>query len=504
MMGANPPATSNTTEHSDVRYAAIDLGAESGRVVVGAFDGSHLTLDEVHRFPNVPVTAGGTLHWDALRLWGDISAGLRKAGAAGDVTSCAVDTWGVDFALLDARGRLLANPVHYRDTRTAGMVDAAFGMVPKAEIYGTTGIQVMEINTLYQLLAMVRAGDPLLGGADRLLMMADLFAHFLSGSTVSEFTLASTSQALDAGTRDWARPMLDRLGIPTGFLPEIVQPGTDVGGLVPDLAAAPGLGATRVILPGSHDTASAVAGTPLASASTAFLSSGTWSLIGLEVREPVISDVAMAANLTNEGGVAGTTRLLRNVVGLWLVQESRRALWPDREPPSYEKLAGLAEAAPAFTAFIDPDDERFLRPGDLPSRVREFCAETGQPVPDDTATLIRVLLESLALRYARAIGQLSAASGHPIDALHIVGGGSNHRLLCRLTADATGLPVKAGPVEATAIGSIAVQAVASGELASVEEARDLVARSFPMTSYEPSGDWAEARARFDAVCSRAV
>jgi rhamnulokinase len=408
----------------------------------------------------------------------------------------------VDFALLDRRGRLLANPVHYRDTRTAGMVDAAFEVVPKAEIYGTTGIQVMEINTLYQLLAMTRADDPLLRDADRLLMMADLFAHFLSGASVSEYTLASTSQALNAGTRDWARPMLERLGIPTGLLPEVVEPGTSVGGLVPDLASAHGLGATRVILPGSHDTASAVAGTPLASPSTAFLSSGTWSLIGLEVPSPVVSDVTLAANLTNEGGVAGTIRLLRNVVGLWLVQESRRTLWADREPPTYEKLTGLAESAPAFTAFIDPDDERFLRPGDLPARVREFCSETGQPVPEDAGTLIRVILESLALRYARAVEQLSAASGHAVNGLHIVGGGSNNRLLSRLTADATGLPVKAGPVEATAIGNIAVQAIASGDLASIAEARELVARSFPMTSYEPSGDWSEARARFDAVCAR--
>jgi rhamnulokinase len=485
-----------------VRYAAIDLGAESGRVVVGAFDGGRLTLDEVHRFPNVPVRAGGTLHWDALRLWGDISAGLRKAGAGGDLASCAVDTWGVDFALLDERGRLLANPVHYRDARTSGMVDAAFGIVPRSEIYTTTGIQVMEINTLYQLLAMVRADDPLLQGADRLLLMADLFAHFLSGSTVAEYTLATTSQALDAGTRDWARPMLERLGIPTRLLPEVAMPGTDVGGLLPDLAASPGLGSTRVVLPGSHDTASAVAGTPLASASTAFLSSGTWSLIGLEVPQPVISDVSLAANLTNEGGVNGTIRLLRNVVGLWLVQESRRVLWADREPPTYDKLTGFAEAATPFTAFIDPDDERFLRPGDLPARVREFCVETGQPVPEDPGTLVRVLLESLALRYARAVEQLAVASGQTVDALHIVGGGSNNRLLCRLAANAIGLPVRAGPVEATAIGNLAVQAIASGELASVAEARTLVARSFPLTTYEPSGDWSEARARFDAICAR--
>jgi rhamnulokinase len=490
------------TERRAVRLAAIDLGAESGRVVVGTFDGSRLSVEDVYRFPNVPVPVAGTLHWDVLRLFGDIVTGLRKAGSTGPIASVGVDTWGVDFGLLDARGRLLANPVHYRDTRTDGMVEAACAVVPRDEIYATTGIQFMPINSLYQLLSMARAGDPLLRQADRLLMMADLFAHFLSGASVAEYTLASTGQALDAVARDWARPMLERLGIPTGLLPEIVPPGTVAGPLLADLAGASGLGSTRVILPGSHDTASAVVGTPIASPSTAYLSSGTWSLIGLEVPQPVISPVSQRANLTNEGGVAGTIRLLRNVVGLWLVQESRRALWPTGDAPSYEDLAGMAGTAPAFTAFIDPDDERFLRPGDLPARVREFCAETGQPVPADTGTLMRVLLESLALRYAAAIDQLAAASGYPIEALHIVGGGANHRLLCRLTAGATGLAVRAGPVEATAIGNLAVQAIAAGELASVAEARELVARSFPITTYDPAGDWAEARARFAGIVAR--
>jgi rhamnulokinase len=490
-----------TTEHA-VRYAAIDLGAESGRVVVGSFDGRRLALDEAHRFQNVPVRVGGTLHWDALRLWGEVSAGLRKVGGAGDLASCAVDSWGVDFGLLDERGRLLANPVHYRDARTSGMPDVAFGMVPRDELYAVTGIALMDINTIFQLLAMARSDDPLLRHADRLLMTADLFAHFLSGASVAEYTLASTSQALDARTRDWARPLLERLGIPTRLLPEVVAPGTVVGGLVPDLASARGLGATKVVLPGSHDTASAVVGTPLPSASTAFISSGTWSLVGLEVSEPVINAASNDANLSNEGGVGGTVLLLSNVIGLWLVQESRRALWPDREPPTYEALVRTAEAAPPFTAFIDPDDERFARPGDLPARVRAFCAETGQPVPDDAGTLIRVLLESLALRYASALDRLAAASGRTITALRIVGGGSGNRLLCRLTADATGLPVKAGPLEATAIGSIAVQAIAAGELASVAEARELTAHSFPLTTYDPAGDWSEARARFAALSAR--
>ena len=503
MMAPRLPRISNhlPTEHA-VRYAAIDLGAESGRVVVGDFDGRRLVLDEVHRFPNVPVSVDGTLHWDVLRLFADITAGLRKAGATGELASCAVDTWGVDFGLLDRRGRLLANPVHYRDARTSGMPEKAFATVPRDELYSVTGIALMEINTIFQLLAMARADDPLLGAADRLLMMADLFAHFLSGSSVSEYTLASTSQALDARARDWARPVLERLGIPTALLPEIVAPGTVVGGLIPELASGRGLAKTRVVVPGSHDTASAVIGTPLASPSTAFISSGTWSLAGLEVRQPVINAASMAANLTNEGGADGTILLLSNIVGLWLVQESRRALWPDREPPTYESLAGMAEAAEPFTAFIDPDDERFLRPGDLPARVREFCTETGQPVPEDAGTLIRALLESLALRYATALDRLGAASGRPIDGLRIVGGGSSNRLLCRLTANATGLQVKAGPAEATAIGNLAVQAIAAGELASVAEARELTARSFPLTTYDPAGDWTEARARFDAICAR--
>jgi len=482
-----------------LRIVAVDLGAESGRVIVGAFDGGHLALEDVHRFPNVPVTLAGTLHWDFLRLFGDVTAGLRRAAAAGPVSSVGVDTWGVDFGLLDARGRLLANPVHYRDRRTEGMPGHAFAVVPRREIYAATGIQFMPINTLYQLFSMVRAGDPLLGQADRLLLMADLFHHFLAGSAVAEYTNASTSQCLDPVARDWARPLLDRFGIPTGILPPIVAPGTILGPLLADVAADTGLRGMRVVAPGSHDTASAVVGAPLAGPTTAFLSSGTWSLVGLEVPAPMITDLTLAANLTNEGGVEGTVRLLRNVAGLWLVQESRRALWPAGEAPAHEELTALAESAPAFTAFIDPDDERFLRPGDLPSRVRESCAETGQPVPPDVGTLVRVLLESLALRYAVAVDELAEASGRPIEAIHVVGGGSNHRLLCRLTAGSTGLPVRAGPAEATAIGNLAVQAIAAGELADVAEARALIARSFPVTAYEPEGDWTDARARFGAL-----
>jgi rhamnulokinase len=488
-----------------LRLVAVDLGAESGRAVVGTFDGGRLTLEDAHRFPNVPVRMAGTLHWDFPRLFGDVVTGLRRAGASGGVASVGVDTWGVDFGLLDSRGRLLANPVHYRDDRTAGMPDLAFPIASREEIYRTTGVQFMSINTLYQLYSMVRARDPLLGWADRMLHTPDLVHYFLSGAAVGEYTIASSSQCLDAHTRDWARPLLERFGIPTAILPEIVPPGTVLGPLRPEIAEGAGLHDTRVVLPGSHDTASAVVGAPLeADGSTCFLSSGTWSLIGLEMSGPVVNEASLAANLTNEGGVGDTIRLLSNVMGLWLVQESRSALWPTGDAPSYEELATIAEAAPAFTAFVDPVDERFLRPGNMPERIRAFCRETGQAVPEDTGTLMRVILESLALSYARAVNELTAATGQHIAAVHVVGGGSNHRLLCRLTAGATGLPVRAGPVEATAIGNLAVQAIAAGELSGIAQARELVSRSFTVTTYEPQGEWDEARTRFAALAVRRV
>lgn len=480
-----------------LRLLALDLGAESGRGIVGTFDGDSLSLAEGHRFPNVPVRFGGTLYWDFPRLFGDVVTAIRRALTAGPLRSLGVDGWGVDFGLLDERGRLSANPVHYRDRRTEGILDAAFRLMPRRELYGATGIQIMPINTLFQLLAMVQADDPTLRHADRLLLMPDLVGHFLTGRSVAEYTNASTTQCLDPMRRDWARDLVGQFGIPDRILPEIVPPGTALGPLLPEVAADAAGSPVLVVAPGTHDTASAVAATPLdPTRTTAYLSSGTWSLLGLEVPEPVISDATLAANITNEGGVAGTIRLLKNVVGLWLVQEARRALWPDGDAPSYAALEAQARTARPFTAFIDPDDERFLRPGDLPGNARRYCNETGQPAPQDTPTLVRVLLESLALKYALTVDELSAASGHRIEAIHVVGGGSSNELLCQLSAGATGLPVTAGPVEATAAGNLIVQAMAAGELGSIAEARALVAASFPMRTYEPAGEWSEARARF--------
>ena len=479
-----------------LRYVALDFGAESGRTIVGRFDGDQLSIEPVHRYANTPVRMGGTLYWDFPRQFGDILAGMQRAAADGAVHSVSVDTWGVDYGFIDARGRLMGNPVHYRDTRHEKMLEEAFAVIPRDELYMATGIQFMSINTLYQLLSEVRADDPILEQADKLLMMPDIFHHFLSGVSVCEYTEATTGQTLDPWTKDWARPVFDRLGIPTHFLPEIVQPGTVLGQLLNEVAEGTGCRGTQVVAGASHDTPSAVAAIPLAGPSTAYISSGTWSLVGLEVPEPVVTEASLAANLTNEGGYGGTITLLKNVMGLWLLQQSRKALWPGEGAPSYEEICELAESGPQWTAFVDPDDPRFLWPGDMPTRIREYCEETGQPVPFETATLWRVIFESLALKSAWVVDRLGEVTGQHIDQIHIVGGGSQNELLCQMTANAGKREVVAGPVEATAIGNIAIQAITSGELSDLSQARELIARSFPMKTYEPKGYlWREAQER---------
>jgi rhamnulokinase len=487
---------------ANLRLLALDLGAESGRALVGTFDGSTLALEEAHRFPNVPVRLHDTLYWDFLRLFDEVQNGIRAACTpSGELASVGIDTWGVDFGLVDSRGRLLANPVHYRDARTAGMLERALQRVPQSQVYATTGIQFIAINTLYQLLSMVESADPDLSRAHRLLMIPDLFNHFLCGSDVAEYTNATTTQCLDASTGTWASDLLSRLQIPLQIFPEVVPPGTRLGELRDD---AGGGGHVAVIAPATHDTASAVAATPLPKGGhTAFLSSGTWSLLGVELHQPLLTDAAREGNLTNEGGVAGTIRLLKNVMGLWLIQQARQAFG---SAMSYAELSARATAAPPFTAFVDPDDERFLRlaPGTLPRVVREFCEETGQPPPppEDASTLVRVVLESLALKYAMVMGEIESATDRSIDAVHVVGGGSNNALLCQLTADACGLPVLAGPAEATALGNLVVQAMALGELASLDQGRELVARSFPARRYTPEGEWSGARERFSRLVLR--
>jgi rhamnulokinase len=477
------------------RMVAVDLGAESGRVVSVDFDGDRVFLEEVRRFPNIPLRLSGSLQWDADRLREDILAGL---GAAGEFQSVGIDTWGVDFGLLDRSGNLLGNPGHYRDERTQGMIETAFARVPRQEIYRRTGIQFLEINTLYQLMAMVLAGDARLRDADRLLTMPALIGHWLTPDSVDEFTDATTTQCFDPVAGSWALDLLERLGIPVHIFGPVVQPGTTLGPIRDDL----GFGPAVVVAPGTHDTASAVAAVPFQPGKhAAYISSGTWSLVGLELPAPLINEATLNANLTNEGGVAGTTRLLKNVMGLWLVQECRRAWSAAGNDYSYEQLLALAERARPFVAVIDPDDGRLLRPGNMPPQLIELAAESGQTLDADPGAIVRCVLESLALKYRWIIEGLESVTQRDISSIHVVGGGARNALLCQMTADASQRPVLAGPVEATAIGNVMLQAIALGLVDSLEQARELVRRSSEVGAYEPASaeTWEPAWERFTAV-----
>jgi rhamnulokinase len=478
------------------RLVAVDLGAQTGRVAVGVFDGTRLTVDEVHRFANVPVLAGGTLYWDALRLFHDTVDGLRAAASRGPVHAIGVDGWGVDFALLDRDGHLVQNPVHHRDARTEGVMERLFHRMPARRLYERTGIQLMPINTVFQLHALSARSDPVLEIAARLLLVPDLVHFWLGGFATTERTNASTTQCFDPRSHDWALDVIEAAGVGSELFPDVVEPGTVLGGLLPEVAEQTGLGGASVVASATHDTASAVVATPLA-ADAVYISVGSWSLVGLELPEPLITDAAFDANVTNEGGVGDTTRLLRNVDGLWLLHECRRTWAQQGSPWDYAELVRMAADTPSAGAFIDPNDPRFLGPGDLPERIREYCAETGQPIPDSPAAVVRCLLESLALEHRHAVELLARTAGITPSAVHLVGGGARNAPLCQWTADATGLPVLAGPVEATAIGNILVQAIALGELVSTADARDVVRASFPPEVFEPTGTeaWDEASDR---------
>ncbi len=487
-------------------YIAVDLGAESGRAVVGAFDGERLELREVHRFPNRPVRVSGHLHWDALRLYEEIQSGLETAGHLyGEIASIGVDTWGVDYALLDRSGELLGNPWHYRDRRTDGMIEEVSRRVPRERIFRATGIQFLQLNTLYQLFATALAGTQVLDIADTLLMMPDLMHYWLTGVKASEFSIATTTQFYDPHARDWARPLLQELGIPTRLLPPLVSPGTDLGRMV-SAFGMPALEHARVITPASHDTASAVAAVPAWSDDYAYISSGTWSLMGVQVREPIIDDQTLRFNFTNEGAADGGFQLLKNLTGLWLLQECRRAWARQGADLSYGDLLALAEQAPPFAALLDPDDHSFLNPDDMPAAITRYCERTKQAPPSSPAAMVRGALESLALKYRHTLGQLEAITGKHLSVIHVVGGGSQNRLLCQMTADACARPVFAGPVEATALGNILVQMHAQGQLGTLEQARGLVRASFPVGSFEPreTTAWNDVYARFLSLLAAQV
>ncbi len=486
-------------------YLAFDLGAESGRAVLGKYDGSKLTLQELHRFPNGPVVILGRMHWDTLHLFKELKKGLSLAVNESNrqLAGVSCDTWGVDFGLLGKDDTFLGYPYHYRDSRTDGMLEEAFQRVRREEIFQRTGIQFMKINTLYQLLSLVVSQSPLLKMSECLLMMADLFHFFLTGRKVAEFTLATTSQIYDPREGSWSRPLLEKLDIPVHIMPEIVAPGTLVGNLLPEIAREMSLSSLPVIASASHDTAAAVAAVPARGDKWAYLSSGTWSLLGVEISHPIINEKALSYNFTNEGGVEGSFHLLKNITGLWLVQECRRAWERKGESLSYAELTRLAAEARPFLAFIDPDDEAFLNPADMPAEILKFCRRTAQPLPEDRGGIIRCILESLALKYQLTLEQLRELSGHRIETLHIIGGGTQNHLLCQFTSEATGIPVVAGPIEATAIGNILMQARARGDLSSLAEGREIVRRSFPLTTYEPEKTtiWEDNYPRFQEIIS---
>jgi rhamnulokinase len=463
---------------------AIDLGASAGRVVAVHLDGSDLSYEELHRFPNEPVRSpGGTLEWDISRLWREIQAGIGR-GKAFHPASIGVDTWGVDFGLLDEDDELVSTPVHYRDARTSGMMEAVFARVPRAEVFNITGIQIMPINTLYQMMSLVVNRLPDLEKAVTFLTIPDLLNYWLTGVKVVEHSNATTTQMLDARSGEWATGMLEKLGFPTRIFPEIVQSGTRLG----TYRGIP------VIAPACHDTGSAVAAVPASDENFCYISSGTWSLVGVETRHPLIDERVYAANLTNEGGVYGTTRLLKNVMGLWILEQCREAWASQGHEYSYDELITLAEAAEPLRSLIDPNDNRFLPPGDHPALIRAYCRESGQPIPETPGQTVRCVLESLALKYREVVETLEEVTGRVIQTIHVVGGGSQNALLCQMTADATGCPVIAGPVEAAVLGNAIVQLITLGEFEDLWEARRGVRAMHAAAPYLPreTATWVNA------------
>jgi len=484
-------------------FVAVDLGASSGRVLAGQLEGQTLQLSELHRFAHAPVGVNGRLYWRTLDLWANILHGLREAGRRfGDqIVSIGVDAWGVDFGLLDRQGELLAPPVAYRDSRTNGEMERTFAVVPREEIFAATGIQFMEINTLYQLRAIQRLGSPPLDRAGWLLMVSDLIHWMLTGVAANEQTNASTTQLYDPQRRSWSDDLIARLGLPRDLFGPLVAPGTPLGPLLPEIVAETGLANVQVVVPGSHDTASAVLAVPANSGSWCYISSGTWSLMGIETTAPVITDDAFRWNFTNEAGVAGTNRLLKNISGLWLIQECQRTWRAEGHDYDWQRLIQLAEEAPPLRSVIDADDPRLIAPRDMPAKIFALCREAGEPVPASHGAIVRCALESLALKYREVLEHLEHLHGGRIETIHIVGGGSQNALLCQMTADACERTVLAGPMEATAIGNVLMQAIAAGSINDVSAAREVVCRSFHPVSYRPqdASDWTRAAARRAAM-----
>ena len=464
---------------------AFDFGASSGRAMLGRYDGTRIELEEIHRFGNDPVQVGGTLFWDVLRLFHEVKQGLIKAKAHGTIDSLGVDTWGVDFGLIDEHGYLLENPVHYRDLRTQGIMDQVFQIIPKDELYRHTGTQLIYFNTLYQLYALKVRRPELQARAARMILMPDLFLYLLTGRQQSERTIASTGQLLNAQTGEWDLELLRRLGLPTHILCPLVDAGTMADPLSPAICAELGVPPIATVAVTSHDTASAVVAVPASSDDFVYISSGTWSLMGIESAQPLINEKTFGYNFTNESGYNRTTRFLKNIMGLWLIQESRRQWIREGAEVSYADLEREALACAPFRSLIDPDDDTLAAPGDMPNRIRELCRKTGQPVPASRGEVVRCIYESLALKYRVIKNQIEEIANRQYPNLHVVGGGTKDGLLSQFTANATGSQVIAGPIEATALGNMAVQLMAQGSIKSLAEARRVIAASFDLKHYQP-------------------
>ncbi len=456
---------------------AFDFGASNGRAMLGRFDGERIFLDEVHRFSNDPVRITGTLYWDTPRQFFEITQGIRAAGK--DFISIGIDTWGVDFGLFDKAGRLLENSVHYRDNRTDAMMDEVFGIISPEELYSRTGIQFQQFNSLFQLFHLAKYRPELLERADKLLFVPDMFGYFLTGNTVSEYSIASTAQMLNPHTADWDLPLMDKLGIPTRLLSDIVQPGSTLGMLQPSVCDELNTHSVPVISVAGHDTASAVIAVPETGTDHIYISSGTWSLMGVESDTPVVSETARKYNFTNEGGYNRKIRLLKNIMGMWLIQESRRHWNRNGQNLTYDAIDRAVEEAEPFRSIVDPDLPELFTPGNMPARIQDICRRTGQPVPETVGQVARCIYESLALKYRMVYDEITELTGKKHSCIHIVGGGLKNLMLNKLTANAVGIPVVTGPIEATALGNIAVQLIASGELKSLDEARTVIGRSFP-------------------------
>lgn len=484
-----------------INCAAVDLGASGGKVMLGSFDGSRAALRELYRFPNGPLRVNNSIYWDAPRLFAEVKKGLGQAGRAAGLDSIGLDAWGNDYCLLGRDGKLLEDSHSYRDPRTDGVMQKAFEVMSRDEIYRRTGVQFMQHNTLFQLYSMVLEGSPLLKSADTCLMIADLFNYWLCGVKCCEFTNATTTQFCDPYKKEWCRPVMEAFAIPVHIMPPIVSPATRLGLLEGRLMGELSLPAVPVIAVATHDTASAVSVVPAKDDDYAFLSSGTWSLLGAEVKEPLISNAGLEHNFSCYGGVGGTWLAWKNIQALWVLQECMRNWEEAGRPCGFDELINMAEQAQPFGSLIDVDDRLFLTPGDFPVRIAEYCRRTGQAPPGGRGATVRCILESLALKYRYTFEKLQVVLGRKLNCIHIVGGGSRNTLLNRLTAGSTGVAVVAGPAEATALGNFMAQLMAVGEVGSLSEAREIVSRSFDMITYLPAGvdAWDEAYGRFSAV-----